>query len=86
MFMKHGEVRRLGIEVISTTNQDFVIEAADYSIKKTDGEIVETGIPTIDEHKILALFSAQETGNYDCEFTYHIGPEILKANISVRVT
>ncbi len=86
MIIKQGEVRRLGIEVISTAGQDFMIEAADYMIKNKDDEIVDKGVPTIDNHKLIALISAKEKGNYYCEFTYHIGSEILKASIFVQVS
>lgn len=85
MYFKKGEVRKIGIEVVSQLNQDFIIEAADFSIIKINGEIVENGIPTIEEHKILTLFAANQVGKFYCEFTYRIGPEILKAKIYVEV-
>lgn len=85
MYIRKGEVRKIGIEVTSQLNQDFVIETADFIITKITGEVLEQGISTIEEHKILTLFSAQEIGKYCCEFTYRIGPEILKAKIYVEV-
>lgn len=85
MYVRKGEVRRIGIEVVSQLNQDFEIEAADFVIFKSNGEIVERGIPTIEEYKIMTLFSAQDKGQHHCEFTYRIGPEILKAKIYVEV-
>lgn len=85
MYLKKGEVRKVGIEVISQLNQNFVIDAADFSIMKASGEVVEIGIPTIDNYKIATLFSANEVGKFYCEFTYRIGPEILKAKIFVEV-
>lgn len=85
MIIKQGEVRRIGIEVISTTEQDFIIEAADFIVKNENKEIVETGIPTIDNHKILTLFSAIEKGKFYVEFTYRIGPEIIKDSVYVQV-
>ncbi len=80
-----GEVRNVGIEVVSKVHQDFVIENAEYSIIKPTGEIIETGIATIDDKKIVTLFAANNRGNYYCEFTYRIGSEILKAKISIIV-
>ena len=85
MQLAHGEVRKIGIEVKSQLDQDFLIETADFNISKITGELVEQGTPTIDNHKIIALFSAAECGNFYCEFTYRIGPEILKARIYVEV-
>lgn len=87
MTINQGEVRQIGIEVVSQLTQDFVIETADYRILKKDGTEIETGTATIDAHKILTLFSAAsiDPGQYYCEFTYRIGPEILKAKISVEV-
>lgn len=85
MYLNKGEVRQVGIEVLSQLNQDFVIDAADFSIIKGSEETVETGTPTIDGHKIVTLFSAQQSGSYYVEFTYHIGPEIMKAKVYLEV-
>lgn len=87
MTINKGEVRQVGIEVVSQLAQDFIIETADYRILKKDGTEIENGISTIDEHKILTIFSAAtlDPGQYYCEFTYRIGPEILKAKICVEV-
>lgn len=85
MIFNKGEVRKVGIEVISQVNDSFAIDAADFTIHMDDGTEIETGSATIDGHKILALFSANEIGKYVCEFSYHIGPEILKAKINVEV-
>lgn len=85
MYLNKGEVRKVGIEVISQLNEDFIIETADFVIMKLTGEILEQGIPTIEEHKISTLFSANEVGKFYCEFTYRIGPEILKAKIYMEV-
>ena len=85
MYIIKGEVRKIGIEVVSQLSQEFKIDSADFSIMKISGEAVENGMATIEEHKILTLFSAQEIGKYYCEFTYRIGPEILKAKIYVEV-
>ncbi|QZY56722.1 hypothetical protein [Crassaminicella profunda] len=85
MVFNQGEVRKIGIEVMSEIQQDFVIESADYEISNQRGEIVETGVATIEEHKILTLFSAIEKGRWCCEFTYRIGPEIIKAKLSIAV-
>lgn len=79
-----GEVREIGIEVTNSNGQDFIIEAAEYEIHKGK-EILENGHATIDGHKILTLFSATDVGKYYCKFTYHIGPEILKAIIIMEV-
>jgi hypothetical protein len=85
MYLNKGEVRKIGIEVISQLNQDFVIETADFIITKITGEVLEQGIPTIEGHKIITLLSATEIGKYCCEFTYRIGPEILKAKVYAEV-
>ena len=85
MIILEGEVRKVGIEVISNLNQDFVIDAADYAIyDSTDAEI-ETGVPTIEGHRVATLFNAATKGTYTVVIKYHIGAEILKANINVEV-
>lgn len=84
MLFSLGEVRQVGIEVIGE-NQDFTIETADYEILTKDNTVVESGSATIDVHKILTLFSANEIGRFCVEFTYRIGPEILKAKIYLEV-
>lgn len=86
MTFQQGEVRQVGIEVINQTGESFIIETADYAIEKRDGTTIESGIATIDGHKILTLFSAQEIGQYYVFFTYRIGAEILKAKVYVEVT
>lgn len=85
MYLKQGEVRRIGIEVVSQVNDSFAIDTADYSITDSAGRVIENGIPTIDGHKIETLFSANNIGRFFCEFTYRIGPEILKAKIYLEV-
>lgn len=85
MILTQGEVREIGIEVVSQVKQDFIIEAADYVITKTDGTTIESGTATIDGRKILTLFSAQEVGKFYVWFIYRIGPEILKAKIYLEV-
>jgi hypothetical protein len=84
MLLQKGEVRIVGIEVISQVQQDFIIEGAEFAITQ-DGEVIEKGEATVDGHKIFTLFSANETGRYLCEFTYRIGPEVLKAKVIVEV-
>ena len=85
MYMNQGEVRQIGIEVISQLNQDFIIDAADFSILDNTRQTIENGIPTIEGHKIIMLFSGQKAGRYNILFTYHVGPEIMKAKIYIEV-
>lgn len=80
-----GEIREIGIEVINKLSEDFVIEAAEYQITKKDGTEIEKGYPSIDNHKLLALFNAIEKGPFYIIFKYHIGPEILKSKVLVEV-
>lgn len=80
-----GELRQIGIEITSNIGQDFIIESADYTIIKADGTIVENGAATIEDKKILTLFSANTGGNFFCEFTYRIASEILKAKVRILV-
>lgn len=84
MYLQLGEVREVGIEVVSDINQDFVIDTAEYSIVKNDIE-VDRGYPTIDNHKILTLFTAKNIGKYYVVFKYHIGAEIFKAKVHMEV-
>jgi hypothetical protein len=85
MTINKGEVRQVGIEVISQVKQDFIIENADYRIIKRDGTLIEQGTATVEGHKILTLFSGQSEGVFYCEFTYRIGAEILKAKVLMEV-
>lgn len=85
MLLQKGEVRIVGIEVISQVQQDFIIEGAEFAITQKEGVVIEKGVATVDGHKIFTLFSANETGRYLCEFTYRIGPEVLKAKVIVEV-
>ena len=86
MYLQKGEIRQVGIEVISQLNQDFIIDAADFSILDSSGNVLENGTPTIEGHKIITLFSAAQAGKFYVEFTYHIGPEIIKAKIYIEVS
>lgn len=85
MIIFQGEIRLIGIEVTSKTTQDFVIEAAEYSITDSSNVEIDSGFPDIDGHKISALFNATNKGGFYVIFKYHIGPEILKARVSVEV-
>lgn len=86
MLINQGEVRQIGIEVISRVREDFEIETAEYEIKKPDDDtIIQAGVATIEGNKILTLFSASHTGTFYCTLTYRIGPEILKAKLRLEV-
>ncbi|MEG3040908.1 MAG: hypothetical protein RR891_02815 [Clostridium sp.] len=85
MLFDKGEVRQVGIEVINQLGRDFIIEAVDYEIIRSTGEIILKGYATVEGHKILTLFSATETGDFYCIFTYRVAAEILKAKIYIQV-
>lgn len=85
MLLKQGEVRQIGIEVINQLNQDFIIDAADFNVLDSNEQILESGVPAIDGHKILTLFSAQKVGKYYVQFKYHIGPEIMISKVYIEV-
>lgn len=80
-----GEIRQIGIEVTNVAGEDFVIEAAEYDVVDNNGIQIERGYPTINGHKILTLFNANEKGSFNIFFKYHIGAEILKAKVFVEV-
>jgi hypothetical protein len=86
MRMLNGEVKQIGIAVVSQSSTAFVISSADHVVYDSKDEVVEQGSSTIEGHKIVMLFSATSNGNFICEFTYRIGAEILKAKINVSVT
>lgn len=85
MRIQLGEVREIGIQVRNRVSDDFVIDVAEFSILDSDGVEIDKGYPTIDDHRILTLFNATDTGWFHVIFKYHIGPEILRAKISVEV-
>ncbi len=80
-----GEIRQVGIEVINQLQDDFVIDVAEYKVIDQNGAELEQGYPTIEGHKLITLFNANEIGRYYVVFKYHVGPEILKAKIYVEV-
>lgn len=85
LYIKKGEIRKIGVMVTSSRGQTFTIDAADYTITARGGEQVDSGYPTIDGSKVIALFSAASDGIYQCEFTIHIDTEILKSTITIEV-
>ncbi len=85
MRIYQGEIRRVGIEVSSSENETFTIDAAEYRILDSDNQELEVGFPDIEDHRITTLFNASEVGIYFVIFKYHIGPEILKAKVVVEV-
>lgn len=85
MRLQVGEIREVGIEVISQLSQGFIIDAAEYEILKKDGTEIDRGFPMIENHKLITLFNASEKGLFYVTFKYHIGAEILKARILVEV-
>lgn len=85
MQIYEGEVRMIGIEIESTLDSNFVIEAADYVVTDKNKNIIDEGFPTIEGHRMFVLFSGTSKGIYQISFKYHIGPEILKARVLVEV-
>lgn len=85
IYVKTGEVRKIGVTVSSASGETFTVDGADYAITERSGEQVDSGYPTIDGHRVLTLFSAARAGVYQCEFTLRIGPEILKHTITIEV-
>jgi hypothetical protein len=85
VIIRKGEVRQIGIEVLSQVKQDFVITSADYKITDINGNEVENGSAMVDNKRISTLFSGLNIGAFYCDFIYRIGPEILKARIYVEV-
>jgi len=85
MYIKRGEVKEIGIEVINQLGETFIIEAAEYQITKKEGTEIEKGIPSIEDHKLTALFSATQKGEFYMIFKYHIATEIIKAKVFVEV-
>jgi hypothetical protein len=85
MILTEGEVREVGIEVINQAGDDFEISTANYVIYTRDETSVTSGTATIDDHKILTLFSANTQGQFFVEFTYQIASETLKAKVFVEV-
>lgn len=56
MRMYLGEVREVGIKVINTQSKDFTIEAAEYEVIDKNGDRIDKGFPSINEHTIIMLF------------------------------
>lgn len=85
MLVRLGEVREVGIKVLSRLKEDFVIDVASYEIVNSNNEIVDDGFVVINGHILSILFTGSEKGNFNVIFKYHIGPEIIKAMVKVEV-
>lgn len=84
---RQGEIREIGIEVISKSEQNFTIDAADFETTQAgQTQVLDSGLPTIDGHQISTLFSASTPGKFNVTITYTIGPEKFKAKLYVEVT
>lgn len=85
MIFDKGEIRSVGIEVVSNDCcSSFVIDTAEYYVTKDD-KVVDRGQCAIDGHKLIMLFNAEEKGRYKIIFTYTIAEEKLIDDVTVEV-
>lgn len=84
MILEKGEIRTIGIEVISKKGNPFVIDTAECEVLLKD-ETVEKNLCTIDGHKILTLFHAEQEGRYKLMFIYTIAEEKLIDIVTIEV-
>lgn len=84
MIFDSGEIRSVGIEVVSKCNNQFAIDTAEFVITK-DSEVVEQGKAVIDGHKLIMLFHAAEKGRYKVMFIYTIADEKLIDYVNIEV-
>lgn len=85
MVFNKGEIRRVGIEVFNNIKQDFIIDTADYELFNERGDLLDSGLLTINGHVLTTLFFANESGKYRFSFRYTIGVERLIDNIYIQV-
>lgn len=80
-----GEIREVGIQVYSKIGQPFVIDTAEYEILTANEELLENGLATIEDDKVLMLFHATQKGAFIVKFKYMIDDETLIAKIKIGV-
>ena len=79
-----GEIRTVGIEVVSRVGNQFVIDTAECTVS-LEGEVLDKSICTIDGHKILTLFHAEQEGRHKLIFSYTIAEERLIDIVTIEV-
>ena len=85
MSLDLGEIREVGIQVYSKIGQPFVIDTAEYEILTANEELLENGLATIEDDKVLMLFHATQKGAFIVKFKYMIDDETLIAKIKIGV-
>lgn len=85
MSLDLGEIREVGIQVYSKIGQPFAIDTAEYEILTANEELLENGLATIEDDKVLMLFHATQKGAFIVKFKYMINDETLIAKIKIGV-
>ena len=79
-----GERRKIWLEISSTDDTTFLIRNASYELKK-HRTVEDSGECTIDGYQVIALIQPQEKGQYQLIYSYEIGGEILKEDVTINV-
>ena len=85
MYIKKGELRKVGISVSNNQTPGFIIEFCDYEIFKNNGELIEKGSAKIENHDIYTYINHDIIEDIYIVFSYGIADEILKAKIQIHV-
>jgi hypothetical protein len=81
---KKGEVKPVGIKI---TNQDVIIDGADYEVLNEAGTKIEYGVASINGLNVTMLFSSSDktAGVYYVKFILRVTPQILIKYVPVQV-
>jgi hypothetical protein len=80
-----GEIRYVGIEVVSTNGDSFEITNASARVLQNGKEVTTLSV-AIYGGKMIALFSADSPGSYFVNFSYTIGAEKFVDPVRIEVT
>lgn len=81
-----GEKRRIWLEITTSDkdSENFMIRNAKYELRLR-GEEEAAGECTVQDHQIIAVVQPQQKGQYELIYTFQIGDEILKEDVTIIV-
>lgn len=86
-----GETRKIFIEVINDSTENFRIEdGSTWEFKKEHSDKIESNGECTksrdDEHVLIAVVSPKEKGIYHLIYCYKVAGETIKSRVEVRVS
>ena len=81
-----GERRYVYTAVTSSTDEDFTISSASYSIyDASDNSLVSSGTATVFNNNIYTLWTPENYGIFVVEFLYEVGSEVFSSRQIIEV-